>query len=75
MNNLSLFLQHNDREKHYLDQQEASLSQSKLLQERQAKVVKLEQACREQEKALEKMDRALKAKQGKQGVRFKEGRS
>ncbi|XP_011680256.2 coiled-coil domain-containing protein 33 [Strongylocentrotus purpuratus] len=65
-------IKHNDREKHYLDQQEASLSQSKLLQERQGKVVKLEQACREQEKALEKMDRALKAKQGKQGVRFKE---
>ena len=34
---------------------------------------KLEQACKEQEKALEKMDKALKGKLGKQGVRFKEG--
>lgn len=69
-------IKHNDREKQYLDEQGSHASQGRLLQERQDRVKKLELACREQEKALEKMDRALKRKlaseQG-QGVRFKEG--
>ncbi|XP_071476691.1 coiled-coil domain-containing protein 33-like [Diadema antillarum] len=65
-------IKHNDREKQYLEQQEATASQSRLLQERQDKVKKLERTCREQEKALEKMERALKSRQTKQSVSFKE---
>ena len=54
--------QQNDREQLYLNQQHSASDQGRALQEKQVKIKKLERTCREQEKALEKMEKLLMSK-------------
>ena len=64
-----IYDQKNDKEKAYLQLSTAHTEQQGLLQklqERQLKVRKLEEACRKQEKVIEKMERLLQ-----QGVKSK----
>ncbi len=59
---LTCIFQHNDREKDYLRMSHAHMSQNELLQklqDRAVKVKRLEDACRKQEKVIEKMEKIL----------------
>ncbi|XP_022101381.1 coiled-coil domain-containing protein 33-like [Acanthaster planci] len=58
-------IKQNDREQLYLSQQDAQSAQANALQEKQMKIKKLERTCREQEKALEKMEKLLLSKRPK----------
>ncbi|XP_033105047.1 coiled-coil domain-containing protein 33-like isoform X2 [Anneissia japonica] len=58
-------IRHNDREKEFINLQEAHFKQSAILQrfqEKQQKIKKLEETCRKQEEVIEKMEKLLKGK-------------
>lgn len=58
-------MQLNDKERTYIQQEKQLVAQTNLLGERNDKIKKLENTCRQQEMALEKMEKLLKKRLGK----------
>lgn len=55
----------NDKERSYIEKEKERVNQQTVLQERNNKIKKLEETCRQQEMALEKMEKLLKKKLNK----------
>ncbi|XP_071953458.1 coiled-coil domain-containing protein 33-like isoform X2 [Antedon mediterranea] len=58
-------IRHNDREKEFINLQDAHSKQSAILQrlqEKQQKIKKLEETCKKQEEVIEKMEKILRSK-------------